>query len=1054
VTCTYDLFGNLLTRTDTAGTVVETNVYDLAGRVTTSTGPTFTATVGSSSVSTRIVKNYSYDPWGHQTASYLTSTGDTSGAKADWLTTDYDASGRASQQKKWLWTVAVPAGQVQNTITWRYDSRGKQITAAESTVSGQPALKAYDARGNTVAVWKVGVASYDDSKAQLSTYDAIDRLITSTAEGNVLSTTYTYADDNKTLRTAQPDGSWTENSYDSYGRLSGTTTSRGSTTSVGHDTGNRATYKTDEHNLTTSYSYDCLGRATTAGAAGQTASTTTYNVLNWVLTTTAADAIETVFTYNSAGNVTQEKVAANTTTYTINAAGNVTRVADPQDRRSDMKYDVFGRMIRETQSIAGSPRMNVSDVIVTLDSLGRMVATSDSLLGLSQAVTYPLDTPSSVPDVVTIGSGGSQVQTTILTGADGFEASEQITIASSPQLPSVLRTIDTRDDARRVTSATIDPGNGSLLAARYLYDGAGRPQRQWGTSGGGSGYTAAAETTDAYTYDVSSGLKIGDNLQLASVGTAGPLVSSYSYSSDGRLSEATTNGFTIGYAFNPLGNLVTISPSGNNPTTLAYDAGSRLQTTQVGGVTTTYFSWDTANGRRTSQGPTANTTDPRIRYTYTGTGRLATYVDETRVPQVSAAYTYDAQGQRTKSAVAISGQTTTTQFSYQGLLLMGLSATQTGGAPNDSWRITYLYDENDRPYAGIYRQPDSSAQPVFFGIIATDRGDVVSLLDAAGNPFAAYRYDAWGSPQGAGNLATGVWTQSTGLASQAVADAIATRQPLRYASYCYDSESGLYYLSARHYDPRTAQFLGKDPNKNGEKSPYLYCSGNPVANSDPSGLAARATWHFKGMTGDQVNFVGLMLGLLEEVARGDTTAARRVLKLAGYPPEKITTEVIWELINSFKVEKDDAGVGIEVHPAGGITSQDLYARIRGDGSAEMQGSDWTRVHVRSKYWTEQQWADGHLDDKWVQLTSGIALFVFASIYPETWVAGYNALWLTWSMAGIGEGGVTITMKFRFWPPLLQFYVDGECVFKNITERSVIEMDGHPVPIENMIIIAL
>ena len=553
-----------------------------------------------------------------------------------------------------------------------------------------------------------------------------------------------------------------------------------------------------------------------------------------MLTTTAADAIETGFTYNSAGKVTQEKVAANTTTYTIDVAGNVTRIADPQDRRSDMKYDIFARKIRDTQSIAGSPRVNVSDLTITLDSLGRRTATSDSVLGLTHVITYPLDTASSVPDVVTVGSGGSQVQTTVLTGADGFEASEQTSIASSPQLPSVLRTIDTRDDAHRVTSATIDPGNGSLLAARYLYDGAGRPQRQWGTTGGGSGYTAAAETTDAYTYDANSGLKITDNLQLASVGSAGPIVSSYSYSTDGRLTEATTNGFTIGYAFNPLGNLVTISPSGNNPTTLTYDSGSRLQTTQIAGITTTYFSWDTANGRRTSQGPTANVTDPRIRYTYTGTGRLATYVDETRSPQVSAAYTYDARGQRTKSAVTISGQTTT-QFSYEGLLLMGLSATQTGGATNDSWKITYLYDENGRPYAGVYRQPDSSTQPVFFGIITTDRGDVVSLLDSAGNPFAAYRYDAWGNPQGVGNLATGIWTQSTGLVGQAVANAVAARQPLRYASYCYDTESGLYYLSARSYDPATAQFISKDPIKSDELSPYQYCGGDPISRTDLSG---------------------------------------------------------------------------------------------------------------------------------------------------------------------------------------------------------------------------
>ncbi len=202
--------------------------------------------------------------------------------------------------------------------------------------------------------------------------------------------------------------------------------------------------------------------------------------------------------------------------------------------------------------------------------------------------------------------------------------------------------------------------------------------------------------------------------------------------------------------------------------------------------------------------------------------------------------------------MTISGQTTTTQFAYEGLLLMGLSATQTGGATNDNWRITYLYDENGRPYAGVYRQPNTSTEPVVFGMTTTDRGDVVSLLDSAGNPFAAYRYDAWGNPQGSGNLGTGIWTQSTGLISQAVADAIAIRQPLRYAGYCYDSESGLYYLSARHYDPKTAQFISKDPIKSDELSPYQYCGGDPVNRADPSG----AWWGWLKKIGKAFKWLG------------------------------------------------------------------------------------------------------------------------------------------------------------------------------------------------------
>jgi RHS repeat-associated protein len=203
--------------------------------------------------------------------------------------------------------------------------------------------------------------------------------------------------------------------------------------------------------------------------------------------------------------------------------------------------------------------------------------------------------------------------------------------------------------------------------------------------------------------------------------------------------------------------------------------------------------------------------------------------------------------------VTTGGQVTTTDFVYTGLTLQSLSASQTGTGAT-SWKITYLYDEYGRPYAGVYRNPGASTTPVVFTLLTTDRGDVVELLDAGGAPFAAYRYDAWGNPLGTGNLGTGIWTQSTGLVTADVANAIASRQSLRYASYCFDSESGMYYLSARHYDPQTRQFLSKDLSRNdGEQSAYQYCGGNPVTYADPTGygkyswLGSRARRHFENV---------------------------------------------------------------------------------------------------------------------------------------------------------------------------------------------------------------
>ncbi len=74
------------------------------------------------------------------------------------------------------------------------------------------------------------------------------------------------------------------------------------------------------------------------------------------------------------------------------------------------------------------------------------------------------------------------------------------------------------------------------------------------------------------------------------------------------------------------------------------------------------------------------------------------------------------------------------------------------------------------------------------------------------------------------------------MVNSTLAGQIASRQILRYASYAYDAESGLYYLSARSYDPLTRQFISKDPAKaDGEESAYQYCGGEPVTFIDPTG---------------------------------------------------------------------------------------------------------------------------------------------------------------------------------------------------------------------------
>ena len=66
--------------------------------------------------------------------------------------------------------------------------------------------------------------------------------------------------------------------------------------------------------------------------------------------------------------------------------------------------------------------------------------------------------------------------------------------------------------------------------------------------------------------------------------------------------------------------------------------------------------------------------------------------------------------------------------------------------------------------------------------------------------------------------------------------------PFRYRGYVYDTESGLYYVSSRYYDPEIGRFINADDvdllGANGDFASlnlFVYCGNNPVSREDPSG---------------------------------------------------------------------------------------------------------------------------------------------------------------------------------------------------------------------------
>ena len=94
-----------------------------------------------------------------------------------------------------------------------------------------------------------------------------------------------------------------------------------------------------------------------------------------------------------------------------------------------------------------------------------------------------------------------------------------------------------------------------------------------------------------------------------------------------------------------------------------------------------------------------------------------------------------------------------------------------------------------------------------------------------GTVSAGYTYDAWGNP-----LAT------TG----SLAATLGEQTPLRYRGYVYDTETGLYYLQSRYYNPGWGRFINADNQVSAGSdligmNLFAYCENNPCNYADPTG---------------------------------------------------------------------------------------------------------------------------------------------------------------------------------------------------------------------------
>ena len=156
------------------------------------------------------------------------------------------------------------------------------------------------------------------------------------------------------------------------------------------------------------------------------------------------------------------------------------------------------------------------------------------------------------------------------------------------------------------------------------------------------------------------------------------------------------------------------------------------------------------------------------------------------------------------------------------------------------------------------------------------QGNIIAILDNAGKVIVVYKYDAWGNH--AILDASGKDITDT--------NHIGNLNPFRYRGYYYDTETDLYYLQTRYYDPEVGRFISRDAIEYADPETilglnlYAYCANNPVMNVDPTGtawwdfiltgLGIIAGAVFGGIAGA---FVGTVGGFLVGLAAGGIPGA-------------------------------------------------------------------------------------------------------------------------------------------------------------------------------------
>ncbi|WP_110930290.1 RHS repeat-associated core domain-containing protein [Paenibacillus bouchesdurhonensis] len=621
--------------------------------------------------------------------------------------------------------------------------------------------------------------------------------------------------------------------YDGFNRLTGTIFADGSQDRIEYDMVGRTTTYTDPAGVKHQEKKDLLGNVLSFEESRNGVyvplEQTAYDLEGNPVIVTDGNGGQSRFEYDALGRmVSVTDPGQRSTRYTYSLAGYLTKIQYPDNTYVEKEYNQAGNLIRqinEERLVKAFFYDSRGNLIKSLDHASQFTEyeyNSDNLLTLikapGQQIKYSYD------------AMGRRTGMTDATGNTTYNYDPQTGLLTKIAYPDGTQ-IEYSYNKQMRAGYTLKDASGNTTGAQYTLDAMNRVSaldvaHDASSNGRMAAFAAGSGSpVDRMTFDYqANGL-----LQIQS--SSNGLSTSYTYegydltamtlapgaagrtlrsSSAALMSEMSENaevrraaGQQFTYQYDDNKNIISRSQDGAADT-FAYDSLNRIQEENGQDISKKYV-YDERGNRLEVEGQQVRGMT-NAEFTFDSLNRLTKVTGE---DGTEVSYSYNGDGLLYERAEG----TERTRYYYDEQAKLIAEANVSNGTPNLTY--TYIYDLAGRLWSRVAQATGEVQYYQFNG-----HGDVVGLVDRAGNQLNSYTYDIWGNPEHEEETVPNIF---------------------RYSGEYWDEATDLQYLRARWYDPNAGRFVSKDSYEGDITNPlsqnlYTYVHNNPLIYTDPSGM--------------------------------------------------------------------------------------------------------------------------------------------------------------------------------------------------------------------------